>query len=224
MARAGPAPLRGHGGGGGACPRSHAGPTPTTRGWPRLIDGVGLVYLSGGDPHHLAATLRGSLVLGGHRDGVAGGAALAGCSAGAMALTAGAPPDLGPGGSHRPAPAEPGGRREPGWDWSGSWPSSPISTCWNGVRPGIVEWFRRGSRRAPPWWGWRRRRPWWATGAGWQVHGGGAVWVFGAGEPGAFVAGDDVPLWPRRVTGASRGAVAGMSVRAPCCGVGGADR
>jgi cyanophycinase len=28
----------------------------------RLVTGAGLVYLSGGDPHHLADTLRGSLV------------------------------------------------------------------------------------------------------------------------------------------------------------------
>jgi cyanophycinase len=56
-----------------------------------LVDGVGLVYLSGGDPHHLCATLAGTKVWAAVADAWRGGAALAGCSAGAMALTAGAP-------------------------------------------------------------------------------------------------------------------------------------
>lgn len=56
-----------------------------------LLDGVGLVYLSGGDPHHLSATLRDSAVWLAVLEAVRSGAALAGCSAGAMALTAGAP-------------------------------------------------------------------------------------------------------------------------------------
>lgn len=51
-----------------------------------LIEGAGLIYLSGGDPHYLAETLRDTLVwraiVATWRDG----AALAGCSAGAMAL------------------------------------------------------------------------------------------------------------------------------------------
>src|SRR5580698_885249 len=71
-----------------------------------LLDGVGLIYLSGGDPHHLAATLRGSLVWAALVRQWRRGAALAGCSAGAMALSAGAPPELGPGGSHRSVPEE----------------------------------------------------------------------------------------------------------------------
>ena len=56
-----------------------------------LLEGVGLVYLSGGDPHHLAATLRGSAVWDAIVAAWRSGAALAGCSAGAMALGAGAP-------------------------------------------------------------------------------------------------------------------------------------
>ena len=73
------------------------------------VTGVGLVYLSGGDPHHLAATLRGSRLWEAIEAAWRGGAALAGCSAGAMALTAGAPPDLGPGGSRRSETAAAGG-------------------------------------------------------------------------------------------------------------------
>lgn len=49
---------------------------------------AGLVYLSGGNPGYLADTLRGSAVLKAMMDAWAAGAALAGCSAGAMALTA----------------------------------------------------------------------------------------------------------------------------------------
>jgi len=63
----------------------------------RLVAGAGLVYLSGGDPHHLAATLRHTAVWAAVLAAWRSGAALAGCSAGAMALSAGAPPDLAPG-------------------------------------------------------------------------------------------------------------------------------
>jgi cyanophycinase len=53
-----------------------------------LVEGAGLVYLSGGNPSFLAATLRGTLVWQAIHDAWQGGAALAGCSAGAMALAA----------------------------------------------------------------------------------------------------------------------------------------
>jgi len=50
------------------------------------IDGAGLIYLSGGDPHYLAATLAGTPILEAiHRNWLAG-SSLAGCSAGAMAM------------------------------------------------------------------------------------------------------------------------------------------
>jgi cyanophycinase-like exopeptidase len=57
------------------------------------IEGAGLVYLSGGNPRHLAATLRGTSVWAAIEREWREGAALAGCSAGAMALT-GWVPDL----------------------------------------------------------------------------------------------------------------------------------
>src|SRR5436190_15037701 len=56
-----------------------------------LIDGAGLVYLSGGNPPFLAATLRDTLAWRAIEATWQGGAALAGCSAGAMALTAHVP-------------------------------------------------------------------------------------------------------------------------------------
>src|SRR6478672_2263245 len=56
-----------------------------------LVDGAGLVYLSGGNPPFLAATLRDTAVWRAIERAWQAGAALAGCSAGAMALTAHVP-------------------------------------------------------------------------------------------------------------------------------------
>ncbi len=56
-----------------------------------LISGAGLIYLSGGDPRYLANTLRDTLVWNAIVDEWRSGAALAGCSAGAMALTSWVP-------------------------------------------------------------------------------------------------------------------------------------
>jgi cyanophycinase-like exopeptidase len=50
------------------------------------VEGAGLVYLSGGSPGFLADTLRGTALWTAIRTAWEGGAALAGCSAGAMAL------------------------------------------------------------------------------------------------------------------------------------------
>lgn len=51
-----------------------------------LIAGAGLIYMSGGNPHFLADTLRNSLVWQAIYQAWQSGAALAGCSAGAMAI------------------------------------------------------------------------------------------------------------------------------------------
>jgi cyanophycinase-like exopeptidase len=52
-----------------------------------LVKGAGLIYLSGGNPTFLAQTLRGSRVWKAVAETWRSGAALAGCSAGAIALT-----------------------------------------------------------------------------------------------------------------------------------------
>ncbi len=52
-----------------------------------LVEGAGLVYLSGGSPPYLAQTLRGTAVWAAVERVWRDGAALAGCSAGAMAIT-----------------------------------------------------------------------------------------------------------------------------------------
>ncbi len=51
------------------------------------VDGAGLVYLSGGNPGYLAHTLAGTAVWQAILDSWQSGAAIAGCSAGACALT-----------------------------------------------------------------------------------------------------------------------------------------
>jgi cyanophycinase len=56
-----------------------------------LVAGAGLVYLSGGNPPYLAETLRGTRVWEAVRQAWESGAALAGCSAGAMALATAVP-------------------------------------------------------------------------------------------------------------------------------------
>jgi cyanophycinase-like exopeptidase len=55
------------------------------------IDGAGLIYLSGGSPTLLAKAVRGTAVGAAIEAAWRGGAALAGCSAGAMALTSWVP-------------------------------------------------------------------------------------------------------------------------------------
>ena len=61
--------------------------TANDDGMAQLVRGAGLVYLSGGSPGYLADTLRGTRVWAAIVEEWRGGAALAGCSAGAMALT-----------------------------------------------------------------------------------------------------------------------------------------
>lgn len=56
-----------------------------------LVEGAGLVYLSGGNPAYLADTLRGTRVWTAIHAAWQAGAALAGCSAGAMAMTSWVP-------------------------------------------------------------------------------------------------------------------------------------
>ena len=56
-----------------------------------MIDGAGLIYLSGGNPSFLADTLRDTKVWAAIEGAWRSGSALAGCSAGAMALTSWVP-------------------------------------------------------------------------------------------------------------------------------------
>jgi cyanophycinase len=56
-----------------------------------LVEGAGLIYLSGGSPPYVASVLRDTRVWAAIRQAWEEGAALAGCSAGAMALTSWVP-------------------------------------------------------------------------------------------------------------------------------------
>jgi cyanophycinase len=168
-----------------------------------LIDGVGLVYLSGGDPHHLASTLRGSRVWEAIVAAWHGGAAVAGCSAGAMALTSGAPPDLGPGATHRPAPADrsPGAAVESADDGAGlalvgHLAVIPHFDMLERRRPGLVPWFSDWQPPATTLVGVEEETALVSTDRGWRVHGTGSVWVFGSGAPERYGDGEDVALAP----------------------------
>jgi cyanophycinase len=67
-----------------------------------LVAGAGLIYLSGGSPAYLADTLRSTRLWTAIVSEWRRGAALAGCSAGAMALSALLPELIHPGGEPRP--------------------------------------------------------------------------------------------------------------------------
>ena len=62
-----------------------------SRRWATAVEGAGLIYFSGGNPSFLTETLRGTAVWHAVVKAHEGGAALAGCSAGAMALSDWAP-------------------------------------------------------------------------------------------------------------------------------------
>ncbi|MEZ5266354.1 MAG: Type 1 glutamine amidotransferase-like domain-containing protein [Acidimicrobiales bacterium] len=118
------------------------------------FEGCGLVYLSGGHPAYLAATLRGTAVWTAIERAWRAGAALAGCSAGAMALSAEAPSVRG----DRPD--------EPGLALVAHVAVIPTST---GSRRGTPRWWPvapRGQRPVAPWWASTRTPRWWAARSG----------------------------------------------------------
>jgi cyanophycinase len=156
------------------------------------IDGVGLVYLSGGDPHHLAATLRGTAVWERITAAWEQGAAVAGCSAGAMALTSGAPPDLGPGGRRR----SPGAPVADGLGLVGDLAVIPHFDLMQSRGVAVVEWFAAWQPAGTTLVGVEEETALVGRAGSWQVQGRGTVWVFGSGEPRPFAAGQEVPLEP----------------------------
>jgi cyanophycinase len=150
-----------------------------------LVDGAGLVYLSGGSPEFLAKTLRGTRLWSAVVAAWTSGAALAGCSAGAIALTSWVPsmraldrePDPG-------LAIVPGLRVLPHFDKMLAWVPDllsravmqlPAGTAVIGIdeETAIVD----------------------MTGAGrtWQVHGRQQAWVLADGSRHGFPAGSTVP-------------------------------
>ncbi len=162
------------------------------------IDEVGMVYLSGGNPHFLASTLRATKVWDAVLTAWHGGAALAGCSAGAMALTSGAPPGLRPVGAGAvgavgaagatdaaPGPANGLGVIDtlaviPHYDQMERW------------RPGAGELWAQWKPAGTTLVGIDEETAILTTSAGWQVRGAQGVWVIDHGSRRRFSAGDTV--------------------------------
>lgn len=103
------------------------------------VEGAGLVYFSGGNPGYLASSLRDTAlwaaVVAAWRDG----AALAGCSAGAMAMTAWAPSTRDWRRATDPGLALFGQWRViPHFDKLGAWAPSPVLSLFSSTPSGVV--------------------------------------------------------------------------------------
>ncbi|HET6963440.1 MAG TPA: Type 1 glutamine amidotransferase-like domain-containing protein [Acidimicrobiales bacterium] len=151
-----------------------------------LVEGAGLVYLSGGSPAYLAETLRDTRVWAAIVAAWQAGAALAGCSAGAMALGEWMADIRAPGSSPRPGlGVVPGLLVIPHFDrfrrWTGSSPEAAAAGLPEGlVLVGIDEETAMVSD------GLDLRR--------WVVEGRQAVWLFGADGGSAHQAGAEIVL------------------------------
>jgi len=154
-----------------------------------LIRGAGLVYLSGGSPAYVAETLRDSRVWRRILEEWQGGAALAGCSAGAMALAGWVPDIRRPDETGRPGLGViPGLTVLPHFDRFVSWQPDAVASV-----------ARRAARAGPG-----------ATVIGideetaiisdgadlsrWVVHGRRAAWLFSDGQPVPYGAGQELVL------------------------------
>jgi cyanophycinase len=127
------------------------------------VAGAGLVYLSGGKPDHLTDTLRGTAVGGAVVAAWRAGAALAGCSAGAMALSAGWPPFTGRGAGLRPGLGiVPGLAVVPHFDRFAAWRRRWVDGV-GARRPAGVRVFGIDEDTALVWW---PDRGWCVEGAG----------------------------------------------------------
>jgi cyanophycinase len=164
------------------------------------VAGVGLVYLSGGDPHHLAATLRGTLVWSAIVEAWHAGAALAGCSAGAMALTAGAPAGVGTAQRHvstdgAAADGNAGGDGQA--NGLGLVPGIAVVPHFDMIeryRPGAVERFRAWQPEDSVLLGIEEETALLGDGASWRVEGRGAVWVLEAAGQRPVRSGEELAL------------------------------
>jgi cyanophycinase len=142
-----------------------------------LIAGAGLIYLSGGSPLFLARTLRGTRVWAAIEAAWRAGAALAGCSAGAIALTDWVPAVRDPASEPEPGLGVlPHQRVLPHFDTMASWAPDLVTRAAAGAPPettvlgideetAIVDLSGQGRQ--------------------WQVHGRQQAWILdGDGHPG----------------------------------------
>jgi cyanophycinase len=160
------------------------------------VDGAGLVYLSGGNPGYLADTLRDSRVLAALLRAWRGGAALAGCSAGACALTDLAM-DMRRGGEVRPGlSVVPGIVVLPHFDQIERWWPGLVETRRAALAAGqtLIGIDEDTALTAIP------ERP-----GVFAVSGRRSVWVFdGGGAPTAYAAGEQVRIGERGGNGEQR--------------------
>ena len=155
-----------------------------------LVHGAGLVYLSGGDPLYLARTLRGTRVWTAIEAAWRSGAALAGCSAGAIALTGWVPAmrararELEPG-QHDPGLGVlPHLRVLPHFDRLASWAPELVTRATEGLPPGTTAIGVDEDTAIVDLAG---------HGRSWQVHGRQQAWVLGGGARRGFPAGAMLP-------------------------------
>ena len=149
-----------------------------------LVHGAGLIYLSGGDPLFLARTLRGTRVWAAAEAAWRSGAALAGCSAGAIALTDWVP-------AVRVPAAEPGHglgivsrlRVLPHFDKLRSWAPELVMRATAGPPPGTTVIGIDEDTAIVDLAG---------DGRSWQVHGRQQAWVLDGGPRRPFPAGATV--------------------------------
>ncbi len=148
-----------------------------------LIADVGLVYLSGGNPGYLANTLRGTLVWNAIVAAWQNGAALAGCSAGAMALSATAPTvRSGSMTPHAGLALVPHLSVMPHFDQMGRWDSGFVERAKSMLKPGLT---LVGIDEHTALVGGNDH---------WTVMGSGTVSVFGPNGPTRYLPGDSVAL------------------------------
>src|SRR5438876_25252 len=139
-----------------------------------LIDGAGLAYLSGGSPQFLARTLRGTRVWAAVEAAWRSGAALAGCSAGAIALTDWVPAVRSPGRAPEPGLGVlPWLRVLPHFDRMRSWAPDLAARAAAGAPPGTTVIGIDEDTAIVD-----------LTGGGrsWQVHGRQQAWILAGGQ------------------------------------------
>jgi cyanophycinase len=150
------------------------------------VAGAGLIYLSGGNPTYLAQTLRGTRVWQAIEAAWRAGAALAGCSAGAIALTSWVPAMRAP--AQDPDPGlgvVPGLRVLPHFDKMLAWVPDllarataelPASITVIGIDEDTAIVDRTGAGRT------------------WQVHGRQQAWILADGQRHGYPAGATLPV------------------------------
>lgn len=148
-----------------------------------LVEGAGLIYLSGGNPPYLASTLRGTRVWHAVQEAWEAGAALAGCSAGAMSLTSWVP-DI----RHPLREADPGlgvvphVRVIPHFDRFVGWMPELVGRYLSKAPPGVsVLGIDEDTALV-------------GEGKTWTVHGRQSVWLLTAEGRIPYAAGEEVPL------------------------------